>query len=463
MALDNNGNNAGRHAASGQGAANRGQQRPTGQRPVQTQRQAQPQRSAQPQRQTQHQRPVQQQRPAQAQRTAQSQMQRQVPQRSAQQRPSGAAAQRATAQSQLTMTKRELKRAEKEQRKYQKMMEKAYGQDQKKRAAAAVPAAGAAAQQASGPFASSNAGMPDQNGKGQKKGGKKGSGKKGWRIVFIISLIVFLVGLVSVGTIMYSYWKGQRAYSEVAEAFDTTDTASPTLKDLKVDWAALREKNPDIVAWIYIPGTEVNYPVVKGTDNYHYLKTDFNGETNWVVSPGTIFMDFRNDGTCTEDLTVIYGHNMNDGSMFSQIAAFDTKNQFNDHRDVYLLTPAGNLRLTSFGLKHGGADDPQIGPDLSADKMDLLIRTAIGQSVVTPDGTLPDASAIGNVFVLSTCDNLAINGRYLLYCYVAESTLDGVSAVSGGHRAEDDAAQALSEASAQAVGDSGSEEADKAA
>lgn len=79
---------------------------------------------------------------------------------------------------------------------------------------------------------------------------------------------------------------------------DEDDTIWP-----EVDFAALREINPDIVAWIYIEGTKINYPVVQGEDNSYYLKHLFSGEWN---GSGCIFLDFRNDVSFADRHSIIY-------------------------------------------------------------------------------------------------------------------------------------------------------------
>ena len=94
---------------------------------------------------------------------------------------------------------------------------------------------------------------------------------------------------------------------------DEDDTVWP-----EVDFAALREINPDIVAWIYIEGTKVNYPIVQGEDNSYYLKHLFSGEWN---GSGCIFLDFRNDASFADRHSIIYGHHMKNGTMFTDLDA----------------------------------------------------------------------------------------------------------------------------------------------
>lgn len=83
---------------------------------------------------------------------------------------------------------------------------------------------------------------------------------------------------------------------------DEDDTIWP-----EVDFVVLRETNPDIVAWIYIEGTKINYPIVQGEDNRYYLKHLFSGEWN---GSGCIFLDFRNDASFADRHSIIYGHHM---------------------------------------------------------------------------------------------------------------------------------------------------------
>lgn len=87
----------------------------------------------------------------------------------------------------------------------------------------------------------------------------------------------------------------------------------------EIDFDGLRAINKDIVAWIQIPGIGVDYPVVQGKDNDHYLHYTFDEKAN---KAGSIFLDYRNRKDFTDSKVILYGHNMKDGSMFSNLKKY---------------------------------------------------------------------------------------------------------------------------------------------
>lgn len=154
--------------------------------------------------------------------------------------------------------------------------------------------------------------------------------KKGgvWRVVFIVSIVVFVGALAALGAIGYQYWAQQNAYSGLEEYAEVDDNSNLALSDLKVDWDGLRAINPDIVAWVYVPGTPINYPVVQGSDNQEYLHKAFDGSTGWLASAGTIFLVPPMPATYPIRTMQLYGHHMNDGSMFASLADFEDQGTF---------------------------------------------------------------------------------------------------------------------------------------
>ena len=80
---------------------------------------------------------------------------------------------------------------------------------------------------------------------------------------------------------------------------------------ITVDFSSLKKINPDVVAWLRIPGV-LEYPVVRGQDNFYYLSHTVQKTYNIAVS---IFLDYRNEADFSDSNSITYGHNMKDGSM----------------------------------------------------------------------------------------------------------------------------------------------------
>ena len=110
----------------------------------------------------------------------------------------------------------------------------------------------------------------------------------------------------------------------------------------EIDFDGLRAMNGDIVAWIQIPGAGVDYPVVQGKDNEHYLHYTFDGKAN---KAGSIFLDYRNRADFTDSKVILYGHNMKDGSMFSNLKKFGDARFQKEHKTAYLYLPEKTLYL----------------------------------------------------------------------------------------------------------------------
>ncbi|MEG1397288.1 MAG: class B sortase [Raoultibacter sp.] len=245
-----------------------------------------------------------------------------------------------------------------------------------------------------------------------------------WRIVFGVAFIVLVLSLIGLGIVGFSYWQGQNTYKEIAQdAFvEPSDPAAMQLADMKLDWDALRKRNPEVVGWIYIPGTSVNYPIVHTSDNEKYLKTDFNGDTGFLAAFGTIFLSAENAPGFSDANNIVYGHHMNDGSMFAFIDGFFDAKAFNEHRLIYVLTPDGNYKLSTFSLIACRDDDPlaQANFATSAD-LQAYVQDKINRSAVAPTEAV-DPAGVTRVFSFVTCDNVTDEGREVLFASVVEST-----------------------------------------
>ena len=274
-----------------------------------------------------------------------------------------------------------------------------------------------------------------ESGNGQKPGKR---GRKGpWNVVFVIALVVFIVSVSLLGLIFLSYCQGKMKYNDIADKGDI-DTAAvdKDYRGVTIDWDALLAANPDTVGWIYVPGTAINYPVVQGGDNEYYLTHDFDGDAGWLANYGAIFLDYRNKRDWTDQAYFIYGHHMNDGSMFADVAGMSDQGRFDSCRTAYFLTPNGNFKLRTFTLVHCDADDPLVETTFaSKEDMTAYLQDKMDRSIVECKDA-PKASQIKKVFALATCDNYSA-GRYVLYTYVEGTSVDGLEGQIGISEGED--------------------------
>lgn len=269
-------------------------------------------------------------------------------------------------------------------------------------------------------MAESPASTAEEKKKKKKKGGLL------WRLIFWLALIVLIGSLGTLGYLFYTYWQGQNDYDQIAErAFAEPEGDDITLADLVVDWDALRDINPDVVAWVYVPGTVINYPVAhKDGDSEYYLHHNFSlGEGRFGAEYGSIMLSGENNGDFSDEVNILYGHHMRNGSMFAPFAEFRESDVFNKHRTIYLLTPDGNYRLQTFAVEHVPMTHASIAtPNYATDaEFAEFKQWLIENSVVTADpdtsDTVDDATKL---FGFCTCDGADNTWRYITFADVAE-------------------------------------------
>lgn len=262
-----------------------------------------------------------------------------------------------------------------------------------------------------------------------------------WRIVFWLALVVFVVAAGALAYIMWGYWSASKNYDDIASnAFTTKTTEVSSLAQLTVDWDYLRSVNPDVVAWIYIPDTNVNYPVVQGSDNEEYLHKDFGEGEGFAARGGTIFLDVQDKPNMASQNNVMYGHHMRDGSMFA-VLSDDYVNQefFDAHRTIYVLTPTMNYQCEAFSIVLTDGWDAIVETDFtSTESCTQYVQDKIERSVVEPTGGFPQASSVTKLFSFSTCDYQETNGRAVLFSRVADTAVP--NADNSGSETNQDAA-----------------------
>ena len=169
----------------------------------------------------------------------------------------------------------------------------------------------------------------------------------------ILNFIVFTFFLLVMAFSSYALFDVYSVYEDTELTDDILKYKPSTQGEnsfgKKFSLADLKTINPDIVGWIRIDHTNIDYPVLAGVDNSSYLKTDYKGD----YSPsGSIFLDYRNSRELDDDFFVIYGHNMAKNLMFSDIKKFQNEEYFNSHPTGKLYTNNGvyDLQIFTFNI-----------------------------------------------------------------------------------------------------------------
>ena len=166
------------------------------------------------------------------------------------------------------------------------------------------------------------------------------------KIAFVIAgvLAVCVIGAVAA----VSYFHDRAATFEPSPALSADDTEREQAEQgFSVDWEYWQGVNPDIVAWIRIPGTEVSSPIVQAQpdDPDYYLDHDVYGSYNPY---GAVYLDAgcKEMGLFGSRNAVIFGHHMNDGSMFADVADYSDWDFADTHKEILIYTPQGNRTYT---------------------------------------------------------------------------------------------------------------------
>ena len=184
---------------------------------------------------------------------------------------------------------------------------------------------------------------------------------KSKRLAAAIFLLAFIFLAVGAG-LLYSDYRtraeAERQYESLAELAREQTTGETAAEPVKIEteseteesstyaspiqFEELRKINPDIVGWIRIDGTVIDYPIVQTDNNATYLDTDFEGNKSVA---GAIFLDFESEPDFSGRHNIIYGHHMKNGAMFKEIVKYKDEAFFKEHQNITVYTPEREYHL----------------------------------------------------------------------------------------------------------------------
>lgn len=224
-----------------------------------------------------------------------------------------------------------------------------------------------------------------------------------YTLLIALFIIVIAISSFNILKISNEYEKGEKLYSEIIHLSKSQESKSEDNKTTIIDFTSLEKINPDIVAWLKIDDTNINYPVVQTTDNEYYLNHLFDKQIN---SSGCVFMDYRNNDF--SDLnTIIYGHNMKNDSMFGQLKDFKNQEFFDKHKTGILIT-----KNKQYKIKFISGFIAKPSDSIWQTTFDMqYINEVVSKSYFKSD-TVPTSS--DKFITLATCSYEFDNARFIL-------------------------------------------------
>lgn len=240
--------------------------------------------------------------------------------------------------------------------------------------------------------------------------------------IFIFTSIVFFLIAIGFGVL---YTKERQDIEKSAKVDNSIQKEFSPKKSITADsqtvnevenlnWDDLVDDYPNIIAWINIPGTKIDYPVLKGNDNQYYLNHDYNGKQDFL---GSIFMDYRQSSDFSEANTILYGHNVYIDSptpKFGELNNYYNTDYFNSHKIVYLFTPQKVYVGEVFAVHADSADSKS--NNINIETKDELIDYVDFMKSQSAVKSSISSESIDKVITLWSCTMKSItnsNGEYV--------------------------------------------------
>lgn len=265
-----------------------------------------------------------------------------------------------------------------------------------------------------------------------KKKKRKG---KATAIMACLFMVVFVYSAYRVFIQGSEYVRDGAAYSKLTEfvtkpeatviegtGVECVETAEPTVTSTEreydypdivwpeVDFERLREINPEIVGWIYLEGSEINYPVVQAGDNSKYLDYLFDGTKSKTGCP---FLDASNAGDFSDEHSIIYAHNRKDGSMFGRLSRFKNQEYYEEHPHFLLITEDARYVLEIFSGHITRSDGDTWQKDFQDEAEFTAWVEALRERSSIKTRVSPTAGE--RVITLSTCSYEFDDARYVVH------------------------------------------------
>ena len=239
-------------------------------------------------------------------------------------------------------------------------------------------------------------------------------------IILFLAIVVFLFAAYQLVTIYMEYREGDEEYTSLSSQYVVP--ASPSSEKSSspvIDFTSLTSLNSDICAWIQLPDTAIDYPVMQGIDNNEYMAKTFRGQKN---KAGSIFMAAENQADFSDKNTILYGHNMKNGSMFHDLEKYKEEAFFKAHPSFTLYILDGRVFTCEVFSAHiAHSSDPYYNISFSSDEDFLDFANRMKQLSMFPCDV--SIAASDRIVTLSTCSYEFDDARMVLHAKIIEQSL----------------------------------------
>lgn len=222
-----------------------------------------------------------------------------------------------------------------------------------------------------------------------------------------------LIKLICIVVIVFASW-------QLIKYFLTYEKVKQQEEELQQEISSssliqFQKRYEDMVGWITIDNTKVDYPIMQATNNEFYLTRNYKGEK---LRAGSIFLDYRNDPSLSDRHSIIYGHDLRNGSMFGQLHRYEEQSFANSNRHFTIEIRNERITLEVFAAYQTTTDFYYIETEFTSESYEQFIETIINKSVITYEGNI---NVNDQIITLSTCvsDNQS-NERFVVHAKVVE-------------------------------------------
>lgn len=231
-------------------------------------------------------------------------------------------------------------------------------------------------------------------------------------INFIVICVLFIAGIYAV----YALWDNQQVYADAENVQENLMQMKPEIaEDGGASFEELLAINPDVVAWITMDHTNIDYPVLQGETNLTYINTNVYGE---FALAGSIFLDSRCDRTFQDAYSLLYGHHMANSGMFGDLDLYKEEAFFKENKAGKLILPDQSYDLEIMAcLVVASSEDIIFDTELAQDDIDSLLafveQNALHLRTETMEA-IREKDIKQQILALSTCSSEYTDARTVI-------------------------------------------------